>query len=283
MAKFVFSAFADEITSDFNGQLEALERLGIPLLELRGVDGQNFTLLDDRQIDEVHKKLFAHKIGLSALGSPIGKITTSDDFDAHLRLFERIMDIGERLECRRIRMFSFYRGEGMTDEAHEREVFSRIEKLLEKSEKRGFVLCHENEKDIYGDSPQNERKLLERFGGRLRAVLDCGNFAFCGMDASPAYALMKDYLEYMHIKDADENGVIVPPGLGVAGIRDTLAAIDRDFSGEMIITMEPHLMMFTGLDKLSKLDDIRHKYSFATPYEAFETAVDAVRDMLAHL
>ena len=33
MAKFVFSAFADEITSDFNGQLEALERLGIPLLE----------------------------------------------------------------------------------------------------------------------------------------------------------------------------------------------------------------------------------------------------------
>ena len=260
MAKFVFSAFADEITSDFNGQLEALERLGIPLLELRGVDGQNFTLLDDKQIDEVHKKLFAH-----------------------LRLFERIMDIGERLECRRIRMFSFYRGEGMTDEAHEREVFSRIEKLLEKSEKRGFVLCHENEKDIYGDSPQNERKLLERFGGRLRAVLDCGNFAFCGMDASPAYALMKDYLEYMHIKDADENGVIVPPGLGVAGIRDTLAAIDRDFSGEMIITMEPHLMMFTGLDKLSKLDDIRHKYSFATPYEAFETAVDAVRDMLAHL
>ena len=147
-------------------------------------------------------------------------------------------------------MFSFYRGEGMTDEAHEREVFSRIEKLLEKSEKRGFVLCHENEKDIYGDSPQNERKLLERFGGRLRAVLDCGNFAFCGMDASPAYALMKDYLEYMHIKDADENGVIVPPGLGVAGIRDTLAAIDRDFSREMIITMEPHLMMFTGLDKL---------------------------------
>ena len=160
-------------------------------------------------------------------------------------------------------MFSFYRGEGMTDEAHEREVFSRIEKLLEKSEKRGFVLCHENEKDIYGDSPQNERKLLERFGGRLRAVLDCGNFAFCGMDASPSYALMKDYLEYMHIKDADENGVIVPPGLGVAGIRDTLAAIDRDFSGEMIITMEPHLMMFTGLDKLSKLDDIRHKYSLA--------------------
>ena len=283
MAKFVFSAFADEITSDFNGQLEALERLGIPLLELRGVDGQNFTLLDDRQIDEVHKKLSAHKIGLSALGSPIGKITTGDDFDAHLRLFERIMDIGERLACRRIRMFSFYRGEGMTDEAHEREVFSRIEKLLEKSEKRGFVLCHENEKDIYGDSPQNERKLLERFGGRLRAVLDCGNFAFCGMDASPSYALMKDYLEYMHIKDADENGVIVPPGLGVAGIRDTLAAIDRDFSGEIIITMEPHLMMFTGLDKLSKLDDIRHKYSFATPYEAFETAVDAVRDMLAHL
>ena len=33
MAKFILSAFADEITPDFDGQLEALRKLGIPLLD----------------------------------------------------------------------------------------------------------------------------------------------------------------------------------------------------------------------------------------------------------
>ena len=41
-ARFIFSAFADEISPNFDEQLEALKELGIPLLELRGVDGKSF-------------------------------------------------------------------------------------------------------------------------------------------------------------------------------------------------------------------------------------------------
>ena len=54
-AHFRFSAFADEITPDLDGQLEALKRLEIPLLELRGVDGKSFTLLTDAEADEVER------------------------------------------------------------------------------------------------------------------------------------------------------------------------------------------------------------------------------------
>lgn len=279
-AIFRFSAFADEITPDFDGQLAALKELGIPLLELRGVDGKSFTQLTDEEVDAVKQKLQNAGIGLSALGSPIGKIDADGDFEAHLRLFDRIMDIGDKLDCRRIRMFSFYRG-SLDEAAFEQKVYEWIEKLLVKAEERGFVLCHENEKDIYGDSPAHEHALLSHFGGRLKAVLDLGNFAFCRMDPSPAYPTMKDYIEYFHIKDADEDGTIVPPGKGVAGLETMLKQIAADRAGrEVILTMEPHLMMFTGLSSLSKLDDIRHKYTFESPFEAFRVAYEAVQNMI---
>lgn len=284
MAKFILSAFADEITPDFDGQLEALKKLNIPLLELRGVDGKSFTQLTDAEVSAVGGKLKKAGIGLSALGSPIGKIAVTDDFEAHKALLDRIMDIGDRLDCRRIRVFSFYRGEGQSDEAFAETACRMLGELLDKADARGFMLCHENEKDILGDTPQREKALLDRFGGRLRAVLDSGNFAFCRFDPAPAYGLLKDYIDYMHIKDADEDGVIVPPGKGKALLEETLRLLNADYPDrELVLTMEPHLMMFTGLSSLSKLDDIRHKYSFSTPFEAFETATSAVREMLARL
>lgn len=279
-ARFIFSAFADEISPNFDEQLTSLKKLGIPLLELRGVDGKSFVQLTDEEVTAVKEKLQNAGIGLSALGSPIGKIDADGDFDAHRQLLTRIMDIGDQLDCKRIRMFSFYPG-SLDRNTFEERVFVLMEALVSMAEERGFVLCHENEKDIYGDSPANEAALLSQFGGRLKAVLDPGNFAFCKMDPTPAYPMMKEYIEYFHIKDADEEGIIVPPGKGVAGLEDILRQVNEDRDGQdVILTMEPHLMMFTGLSSLSKLDDIRHKYTFASPYEAFQVAYEAVKEMV---
>jgi len=282
--RFVFSAFADEIDPNFDLQLKSLKKLSIGLIELRGVDGKSFVNLTDSELSVVKDKLQKNGIGISALGSPIGKINVDDDFEAHKRLLKRIMDIGDYLGCKRIRIFSFYPAEGMADTVFEEKSFSMLGELLDIADSRGFTLCHENEKDIYGYSPDRVRRLVEHFEGRLRVVLDPGNFAFCGVDGSPAYAMLKDYIDYMHIKDADSDGCIVPPGKGVALIEETLNALKKDRpEQDIIITMEPHLMMFTGLSSLSKLDDIKHKYSFSSPFEAFKTATDAVKAMVARI
>ncbi len=279
--KFIFSAFADEIDASFDAQLEALKKLSIGLIELRGIDGKSFVNLTDDEIEIVKQKLEKSGIGISALGTPIGKIDVDGDFEAHKKLLTRIMDIGDMLGCKRLRVFSFYPAQGMTDGAFKQKAFSMMEELLAMAEERGFTLCHENEKDIYGCTPERELKLVSRFGGRLRVVLDPGNFSFCGVDAKPAYSMLKEYIDYLHIKDADANGVIVPPGKGVSCIAETLAAIRRDRPDEdIIITMEPHLMVFEGLSSLSKLDDIKHKYTFSSPFEAFRIATDAVRAMV---
>lgn len=283
MAKFVFSAFADEIDASFDEQLKGLKKLGINMIELRGVDGKSFVTLTDEEVYSVKKKLEENGIGISALGTPIGKIKVDGDFEAHKALLTRIMDIGDILGCKRLRVFSFYRGENMSDAEFREKSFSMVGELLCMAESRDFILCHENEKDIYGDSPEHEYDIISHFGGRLKAVLDPGNFAFCKLDATKGYPILKDYIEYFHIKDADENGTIVPPGKGVAGLKELLAKINEDREGEVILTMEPHLVEFAGLSSLSKLDDIKHKYTFETPFDAFKVAYDSVRQMTEEL
>lgn len=283
MANFIFSAFADEIDSDFDKQIEGLKALNIDYIELRGVNGKSFIELTDNEVQDVKTKLDSNGIKISALGTPIGKINVDGDFDAHKKLLTRIMNIGDMLDCKVLRMFSFYPADNMADDEFKKIVFEYIGELLDMADERGFILCHENEKDIFGCSPERELELMQYFGGRLKAVLDPGNFAFCFEDASKGYPLLKDYIHYFHIKDADESGAIVPPGKGVACLEETLRAVNADREGTVILTMEPHLMNFTGLSSLSKLDDIHHVYSFETPFEAFEVATNAVKEMVSKL
>ena len=71
---FTFSAFADEADPNFDLQLAALKRNRIPLLEIRGVDGKGVLDLTDAELETVCEKLAEAGIGVSAVGSPIGKI-----------------------------------------------------------------------------------------------------------------------------------------------------------------------------------------------------------------
>ena len=283
MANFILSAFADEIDPNFEEQLKGLKKLDIPYVELRGVNGKSFTLLTDDEVLDVRDLLARYGIKVWSLGSPIGKIHTNDDFEAHKHLLTRIMDIGDMLDVKRIRMFSFYPEAGISREEFEKKAFSMVGELLDMAEARGFVLCHENEKDIYGQSAESVKKLCDHFGGRLRAVLDSGNLAFSNENSVDVYPLLKDYIEYLHIKDAEQNGAIVVPGTGDAHLAETLAQVNADRTDDVVLTVEPHLTVFGGLSSLSNLDDIKHKNVFSTAFEAFETATEALRGIINNL
>ena len=86
MTQFTLSAFADEASPEFDRQIAALHRKHIPLMEIRGVDGKGILDLTDEELDVVEKKLAAGNIGISAIGSPIGKIGIEDDFAPHFEM-----------------------------------------------------------------------------------------------------------------------------------------------------------------------------------------------------
>lgn len=124
---------------------------------------------------------------------------------------------------------------------------------------------------------------MKHFDGRLKSVLDMGNFAFCQKDPMKGYEYLAPYIEYIHIKDAFYDTRIVPAGQGEGKVFEILSAYNKYTDKDTFLTMEPHLTVFDGLNKLSNLDDIKVQNAYATPEEAFDTAVAALRGILARL
>ena len=88
---------------------------------------------------------------------------------------------------------------------------------------------------------------------------------------------MKHYITYMHIKDALSNGTIVPAGMGIGGIPEILALINMAKSGDFVLTVEPHLRVFAGLDKLEGGPRTALGNAYETSAEAFAAAVEHLR------
>jgi len=283
MARPILSAFADEYKSDFDGQLEGLKSFGIKNIELRFVNGTNVAALTDEEVAEVKAKLSAAGISVSAIGSPLGKINVSDDIDAEMVKAERVFKIANELGAKNIRMFSFYLDENKTAEENKAIVYSALERMLAIAKRYGVTLCHENEARIYGESPERCRELLDHFGGELKCVFDMGNFVLDSYKPYPdAYELLREYIEYFHIKDSLYAGAIVPAGCGEATIYEILKAHSEYAKGDFIITLEPHLQTFSGLNALVG-KGFDNPYKFESTEAAFTEAVRCIKEIVAKI
>ena len=270
-------AFADEAAADLAGQISALQRNAISLLEIRGVNGKNIKDMTKSEAREIKGILDDAGISVHSIGSPIGKIALDGDIQSHFDDFQRILETADILETRYIRMFSFF-PTGVENQEKIRDlVFKHIERLLTLTPSH-MILCHENEKDIFGENAENCLALHEAFP-RLRAVFDPANFVQCGVDTKKAWQMLRDHVEYLHIKDAIADGTVVPAGMGLGNVpfivRDYLAR------GGNVMTLEPHLFDFTGL---SALENGKVTSLGISPYrdndEAFDAAADALKKIL---
>ena len=283
MDKFILSGFADEICDSFEEQLAYLNKLAIPCVEVRGVDGKNVSSLTEEEAYAAKQKLDAAGITVSAIGSPIGKIGIDDDFDAHIKVFRNTLKVAGILGTKRIRIFSFYIPSGEDYKAYKTPVMERLRALLAIADEEGYILCHENEKGIYGDSPEGCLDIMKEFGGCIRCVFDHANFINGGFEPFPyAYEMLKDYIDYMHIKDAKPDG-IYPAGMGDGRIKETLELIKSQPKFTGILSIEPHLTVFTGLKDLESKEKSIVVNKYASKPEAFTAAADAIKGILAEL
>lgn len=281
MEKWILSAFADEYCSDLQGQVAALNSFGISHIELRFLDGKSISVLTGPEAKEAKKILDDGGIRVSALGSPVGKISLNDPFSTHLELARRVFENAKILDADKIRMFSFYLRPGESREQCRREVLDKLGTLLDLADSFGVMLCHENEAKIYGESPAQCRELMEAFDGRIRAVFDMGNFVLGGYQPWPdGYEQLKDYVAYFHIKDSLAAGAIVPAGLGEAKIREILHAHSNYTGKQVLLCLEPHLQTFDGLNKLVDVVNFENPYQFANQKTAFAEAVKCTKALL---
>ncbi len=252
------SGFSDEIAPDIKTQFEVLNKLEIGYFEPRGIDGKNISELNNNEAAALKNNMNKYGIKASSIGSPIGKIKLSNDFEAHFELFKRVVKTAKALDTRYIRIFSFYH-DGDEWTADEREtVINNLRRMIDYAKENDVVLLHENEKGIYGDiADRCENLMKELYCDNFKAVFDPANFVQCGQDTKKAYEQMKDYIEYMHIKDALESGKVVPAGSGIGNVKYILKNLfDNGYNG--FLSLEPHLGSFEGLANL-ELDDKMEK------------------------
>ena len=279
MNKFTLSAFADEYSDNFVEQCRAMNGFGIPYVEIRHADGKNISEMTKEDVLEMVKKLKDFNLGVSSIGSPIGKIKLDGDVEGHFATAEKIFEYANLFGTKNIRMFSFYLPENKTREDCRNQVIDNIGKLLEIAKKYNVTLCHENEALIYGEGPSQCLDLLKTFNGDLKCVFDMGNFVLDGYNPQDAYELLKDYVEYFHIKDSLYAGAIVPAGKGEANIKEILQKYNDSDKKPTFITLEPHLQTFAGLNALvGKTFD--NPYKYADQQTAFTDAVVKLKELL---
>ena len=171
-----FAAFADEADKTLDGQIKAMKENGIDLLEIRGVDGTNVADLTESEAKAVRAKLDEAGIAVWSIGSPMGKIEMTDDFAPHLDKFRHTMALADILGAKRMRIFSFYHTDLPVTETLRDGVLERLSHFIEETKGTDMVLCHENEKGIYGDIAARCVEIHQALPA-LRAVFDPANFA----------------------------------------------------------------------------------------------------------
>src|SRR6476661_1774751 len=187
---FTLSAFADEISPDPREQVAVLKGCGVFHIEFRSIHKTNVLALSDDQVREFKKLLDGEGFGLSAIGSPVGKVAVDAPFEPHLDKLKRAIELCGVFGTPNIRIFSYYppgndpKFDPKDWPAHREEVMRRMRVKAELAAKSGVMLFHENEHRIYGDSPDRVLDLLATVNSpSLRAAYDAANYVFCGYDS----------------------------------------------------------------------------------------------------
>ena len=287
MSRFVLSAFADEICGDLSGQMDALERHGIRFVELRGVDGGNISEISPEEAAQIRRRMEALGFAVSAVGSPVGKTYIDEDFAPAIEQFKHVVELAKALGTRYIRVFSFYIPDGDDPARWRGEVLRRMREMAGYAEASGVVLLHENEKAIYGDTPERCRDLFDSVNSpALWATYDPSNFVQCGVKNYPhAFNMLRDKIRYVHIKDSiytPERGEAAdagfdrqavsdahrPAGMGDGNCREILRDLwNGGYEG--FLSVEPHLVNYEGVP--------------GSPEEKFAVAVEALKKLIGEI
>lgn len=275
LTKCPVSCFADEIDVSVDKQIALLQELGIGWIEFRSGDGKGVADYTEKEAEMLMSRLSANGIRISAVGSPIGKIDITQDFEPHFETYRHIVELAGILDTSFIRMFSFFMPEGEEPDKFRDEVMRRTDRMVEYAAGRNVVLFHENEKGIYGDSAARCLDLMKLFyGDHFRCTFDFANFVQCGQDTMEAYEMLRPYISYIHVKDAmRESGDVVPAGTGDGNVAEILNRLDEEgYAG--FLSLEPHLADFAGLKSLEKEVKERGRTdgeeAFCTAYRALE-------------
>ena len=237
------SGFGDEIDPDPRVQVAVLQALGARHLEVRSAWGTNVADFSPGQAKGLRSILDAADHGRQRRRLSPGQ-------GRHLRRRPARSTACAARPRPRTRSAPATCGssrstapQGVPAEAIRDDVLSALAALADVARSEDLVLLHENEKEIYGDTPERVLDLARNVASpALRLAWDAANFVQVGVRPhTAAWADLAPYVEYLQVKDAVlATGQTCPAGDGDGEIEATVTALAaagyRGFA-----SLEPHL------------------------------------------
>ncbi|HEX8550797.1 MAG TPA: sugar phosphate isomerase/epimerase [Abditibacteriaceae bacterium] len=278
---WIVSAFADEAGGDCAQQIKSLQRADLKHIDIRGIEGHNITTLPLDTAREIKKQLEDGGIAVNMFGSPIGKIDINDDLQGDIDRLRHLGELAPVLDCRAVRIFSFYnKAERPHIEWHAKSL-SRLETLLDEAEKLGLVLFHENERHIFGDLCEDVLHIAPLRGDNFKLIFDFDNYNQSGENAWENWQRLADVTDAIHLKDS-VNGQHTPVGLGGGYVREILIdAIARGWSGPLSI--EPHLSHSGAVAATGPSGVANEQFAKLPAPESFHVAAETAMNLLREI
>ncbi|MBI4979541.1 MAG: sugar phosphate isomerase/epimerase [Spirochaetes bacterium] len=262
-----YSGFADEVSMDIDEQIRATKALGWSTIEMRGVINGNLTDISDKDFDIVCEKTASAGITVNCFGSGIANGRNIpegvDEYEKAIADMKRAIPRMKRLGSKMVRGMSFKVPSAEGDffgSVYEQKVFDTLKRITALCEDNGVTYAHENCDGYGGLSYEHSLKLVDAVRSpAFKLIIDTGNPVwhehhvgdkpYRGQSAWEFYDKVKEYVCYVHIKDAgmttdpvtgEKKKMHVYPGEGEGDVKRIVADIlSRGYDGGF--SMEMHM------------------------------------------
>lgn len=233
------TGFTDEALTTFPGQVRMASDAGLTHVELRRIGRHPVLDAPTRVLAAAEDALAAHGVRVSCLATGLGKAPVDAPFGEQVDRLKRAAALAHRFGTPFVRTFSWFT---TTPDADRERVLHQLMVFADVARAEGVTLLHENEKGIFGDTPERCLEVVAATGGGVRLILDPANFVQCGVRPfDQAWPLLAPHVAYLHAKDAlAATGRVVACGEGDGQWPELVAELmATGWAG--FLSLEPHL------------------------------------------
>jgi len=205
------SVFADEVSPDFEEAVDLSVRAGARCLELRGgIWGRAVQNCTDEDVERMLEVLERYGARVAVIGSPVGKCTLGDDeeFNQHLRWFDRTCELARAFGTRIIRGFAFWTPGRQAlprpnlDELLP-EISRRLSLIARRAQEEDVLFCLESEPSTCSGTCEEIARIIEALEPRDHVMVawDPGNATQLGEHPlRQGYPLIHERIRHLHVK-----------------------------------------------------------------------------------
>ncbi|MGQ9730788.1 MAG: sugar phosphate isomerase/epimerase family protein [Candidatus Zipacnadales bacterium] len=254
---FKLSVISDEISQDFQRVVEVCKEYDVPMIEPRSVWEKPPQALTAQDVARMKDLLQAANMSVCCIASPFLKCDLGNDeqYQEHLGILRRCIQIAHALDCRLIRGFTFWKTGPAKDVWQ--QLLDAYEEPIRILEEEDCYIGIENEASTHIATAAEAEALYKDLNHpRIKAIWDPANEVYADEGELPfptAFERMKPYLIHVHLKDAmrDANGEPHCVPIGEGGYIDypgqLQALIDMGYEGAC--SLETHWRPTQQLDE----------------------------------